>query len=190
MCLSASWTAPATLPGPRVLAGQRADVGLGISLYSTGNVYLTGWFQGTVDFDPGIGITNLTSSGGSYDVYVSKLDSNGDFVWAKAMGGISEDIGQAVTVDSLGNVYTTGWFIGTADFDPGLNNFPLVSTGNASDIFISKLTAAATLSGQKPWAGPQPMSATALPLILPATFTPQADSAALSILTPGPGHSH
>lgn len=122
------------------IGGTGADVGLGISLYSTGNVYLTGWFQGTVDFDPGIGTTSLTSSGGSYDIYVSKLDSNGNFVWARAMGGISEDIGQAVTVDPLGNVYTTGWFIGTADFDPGTGVFSLTSSGGfASDIFISKL---------------------------------------------------
>lgn len=124
------------------------DVGLGISLYSAGNVYITGWFQGTVDFDPGTGITNLTSSGGSSDIYVSKLDSNGNFVWARAMGGISEDIGQAVTVDTLGNVYTTGWFIGTADFDPGPVSFPLVSSGIASDIFVSKLDS----SGSFVWA--------------------------------------
>jgi hypothetical protein len=130
------------------IGGTGADVGLGISIYSTGNVYITGWFQGTVDFDPGIGTTSLTSSGGSYDIYVSKLDSNGNFVWARAMGGISEDIGQAVTVDTLGNVYTTGWFIGTADFDPGPVNFPLVSSGIASDIFVSKLDS----SGSFVWA--------------------------------------
>ncbi|MHB8808432.1 MAG: SBBP repeat-containing protein [Desulfobulbaceae bacterium] len=121
------------------IGGVGADVGLGISLYSTGNVYLTGWFQGTVDFDPGPGTASLTSSGGSSDIYVSKLDSNGNFVWARAMGGVSEDIGQAVAVDSVGNIYTTGWFIGTADFDPGTGLFSLTSSGIASDIFISKL---------------------------------------------------
>ena len=121
------------------IGAAAADVGLGISLFSTGNVYITGWFQGTnIDFDPGAAVFPLTSSNGSYDIFVSKLDSNGNFVWAKAMGGISEDIGQAVSVDTLGNVYTTGWFNDTADFDPGAGTALLTSTGSA-DIFVSKL---------------------------------------------------
>ncbi|MFZ5799347.1 MAG: hypothetical protein ACOY3O_13140 [Thermodesulfobacteriota bacterium] len=118
------------------IGGASADVGLGISLYSTGSVYLTGWFQGTVDF----GAEQLTSAGGSRDIYVSKLDSSGNFIWSRAMGGISEDIGQAVSVDTLGNVYSTGWFIGTADFDPGAGTANLESASpSASDIFVSKL---------------------------------------------------
>jgi hypothetical protein len=125
----------------KAIGGTAADVGLGISLLSTGNVYITGWFQGTVDFNPDAGsMFNLTSRGGSYDVYVCKLDSDGNLVWARAMGGTSEDIGQAVSVDSSGNVYTTGWFNDRADFDPGAGTtFNLTSTGIASDIFISKL---------------------------------------------------
>ncbi|RJX19731.1 MAG: hypothetical protein C4563_07445 [Desulfobulbus sp.] len=120
----------------KTIGGTSADVGLGISLYSTGNVYLTGWFQGTVDF----GAEQLTSAGGSRDIYVSKLDSSGNFLWSRAMGGISEDIGQAVAVDSMGNVLSTGWFIGTADFDPGAGIVNLVTDPlSASDIFVSKL---------------------------------------------------
>jgi len=132
----------------RRIGGATADVGLGISLFSTGNIYITGWFQGTADFDPGTVITNLTSSNSSYDIFVSKLDSNGNFVWAKAMGGISEDIGQAISVDTLGNVYTTGWFNNTADFDPGAGTALLTSTGSA-DIFVSKLDS----NGNFVWAG-------------------------------------
>ena len=67
---------------------------------SSGNVYTTGAFQGTVDFDPGAGTTNLTSIGG-YDVFVSKLDSSGDLVWARSFGatGYSTDVGKSVAVD-------------------------------------------------------------------------------------------
>jgi hypothetical protein len=53
-----------------------------------GNVYTTGSFIDIVDFDPGPGVFNLTSSVGNYDIYVSKLDANGNFVWARQMGGL------------------------------------------------------------------------------------------------------
>ncbi|MCB0771599.1 MAG: SBBP repeat-containing protein, partial [Flavobacteriales bacterium] len=61
--------------------GSLADYGLSIALDASGNVYTTGYFQGTVDFDPGAGTTNLTSEG-SLDVYVQKLNATGNFVWA------------------------------------------------------------------------------------------------------------
>src|SRR5689334_11546193 len=52
----------------------------------TNDVYTTGWFSGTVDFDPGVGVFNLTSAG-ALDVYISKLDNEGHLLWARAIGG-------------------------------------------------------------------------------------------------------
>jgi beta-propeller repeat-containing protein len=117
------------------IGGAAADVGLGLSLYSSGNVYITGWFQGTVDF----GTTTLSSKSGTFDIFITKLDSGGDFIWAKGIGGALEDVGQAVSVDYFGNVYTTGWFNGTVDFDPGTGVSNLISSAGSPDIFISKL---------------------------------------------------
>jgi len=102
-----------------------------------GNIYATGFFRGTVDFDPGPGVFNLSSPGGEA-VFVLKLDAGGNFTWAKAMGGpLFNNWGYAIALDRLGNVYTTGFFIGPADFDPGPGSFILNSGG--LDIFISKL---------------------------------------------------
>jgi large repetitive protein len=100
-------------------------------------VYTTGYFQGTVDFDSGTGTFNLTSAG-SGDIFVEKLDVNGNFVWAKNMGGTGSDEGYSITVDASGNVYTMGRFEGTVDFDPGSGTFSLTSAGSA-DIFVQKL---------------------------------------------------
>ena len=128
------------------MGGTSSDTGLGITVDSSGNVYTTGSFRETADFDPGAGTFNLTSAGG-FDIFVSKLDSSGNFVWAKSMGGTGNDYGYSIAVDSNGNVYTTGIFSGTADFDPGAGTFNLTSAGG-DDIFVSKLDS----SGNFIWA--------------------------------------
>ncbi len=73
----------------RAMSGTSTGWGRAISVDAFGNVYTTGYFFDTVDFDPGPGTANLESKGSSQDIFISKLDSNGDFVWAKAMGGMT-----------------------------------------------------------------------------------------------------
>lgn len=114
------------------------EYGYNITTDASGNVYSIGYFVGTVDFDPGVAISNLTSSG-SNDIFVSKLDADGNFLWAKKFGGTGSDIGLAICVDAAGNVYTTGNFAGTADFDPGVGVSNLINPLGNSDAFISKL---------------------------------------------------
>src|SRR5206468_3312337 len=103
-----------------------------------GNVYVSGGFHGTVDFDPGPGVYSQTSVGGYYDVFVWKLDSSGSFAWARQMGGSGTDAGTRPAIDGRGHVYTTGYFSGTADFDPGPDTYNLVSAGG-TDAFLSQL---------------------------------------------------
>ncbi|MFZ4631818.1 MAG: SBBP repeat-containing protein [Patescibacteria group bacterium] len=133
------------------IGGTGDDIGYSIILDSLGNVYTTGVFYGTVDFDPGAGVSNLVSAG-NYDIFISKLDSNGNFVWAKKMGGTSYDAGHSIVLDSSGNVYTTGVFYGTVDFDPGAGVSNLVS-GGADSIFISKLNTDGTFAWAKNMGG-------------------------------------
>lgn len=120
--------------------GSGVDVGYDVALDADGHVYVVGIFEGTVDLDPGPGVSTLTSAGGS-DVFVSKFDTSGTLLWAKAFGGIHDDGSAAtVAVDDAGNVYITGGFMGTADFDPGPGSSTLTAATTAqTDIFISKL---------------------------------------------------
>ncbi len=112
---------------------------LGIAVDGMGNVYSVGSFSGTVDFDPGPGIADLTSAG-DLDVFIVKLDSLGNYIWAKSLGGADEDQGNAIALDLLGNVYIAGYFYGLADFDPNSGTNNLLSSGGA-DAFICKLDA-------------------------------------------------
>lgn len=117
--------------------GITGSEGNAVKFDEEGNVYTTGYFSGTGDFDPGTAEFNLSSFGGR-DIFVSKLSREGDFIWAKQMGGASNDQANDMAIDSKGNVYTTGVFDGTADFDPDSGElFEL--TGVQGDIFVSKL---------------------------------------------------
>ncbi len=128
------------------MGGTSLEIGLSIILDSSGNVYTTGFFNSTVDFDPGAGTYDLTSVGAG-DIFISKLDSSGNFIWAKGMGGTSDDLGRGIAVDSSGNVYSTGFFSSSADFDPAAGTFNLNSAG-LNDVFVSELDS----SGNFVWA--------------------------------------
>ncbi|MDD3632303.1 MAG: SBBP repeat-containing protein [Candidatus Cloacimonetes bacterium] len=109
--------------------GTSADYGFSIATDPSGNSYVTGYFQGTASF----GDTNLTSSG-SADIFVAKLDSNGNWLWAKQAGGIYDDEGRGIAIDSYGNSYVTGAFARTVSF----GTTTLTSSGYV-DIFVAKL---------------------------------------------------
>lgn len=135
----------------RGLSGDAAIKVGGIGADGLGNVYTTGSFQGTVDFNPGAGVFNMTSVGGqgpgslsAFDVFVTKFDAAGQFVWAKKFsspGGMAagNKFGTDVAVSSDGNsVVITGSFATTVDFNPGAGTTLLTSSG-LSDAFITKL---------------------------------------------------
>ena len=144
--VSGAWTPTSPQISVAIFGGIVNDYGKSVAVDASGNIYTAGYFAGTADFDPGAGTYNLTSAG-SDDAYVSKLNSSGDLVWAKTFGGTVADYGTSVAVDASGNIYTTGYFAGTADFDPGAGTYNLTSAGN-DDVFVSKLNS----SGDYVWA--------------------------------------
>ncbi len=126
--------------------GNSNDIGIAIATDSGRNVYTLGHFNNTVDFDPGSGITNLTSNGG-LDVFIQKLDKHGNFVWAKNVGGSGTDEALDIETTSSGDVLISGIFFGTVDFDPGPGNLYRTSNGSG-DAFILRLDS----NGNAKWA--------------------------------------
>jgi hypothetical protein len=108
--------------------GDAADqYGTAVATDASGNVYVTGYFFGTVNFGGGA----LTSSG--YDIVLAKYRNDGVHLWSKRIGGAGTEMGQAIAVDSGNNVLIGGQYSGTVDFGGG----PLTSTGGY-DGFLAK----------------------------------------------------
>ncbi|MBP7810093.1 MAG: SBBP repeat-containing protein [Bacteroidia bacterium] len=134
------------------MGGPGYDRAHGMTIDASNNIYTTGYFNGTSDFDPSVASFTLSTSGSftDDDIFVSKLDPNGNFIWAKQMGGPSNsDQGNSITLDALGNVYTTGRYLYTGDFDPGPGTYTMTSVGSAACAFVSILDP----SGNFSWAG-------------------------------------
>jgi hypothetical protein len=113
-----------------------------IDIDNNSNIYITGEFSGTTDFDPGNGVANLTAqnpTGLAINTFVSKLDPNGNFIWAKQFNGVQADnTVTSINIDLQGNVLTTGLFYSGIDIDPGSSS-KILSASNYSDGFLSKL---------------------------------------------------
>jgi hypothetical protein len=135
----------------KTVGGSSSDVCNSLKIDGLGNIYSTGWFQGTVDFDPGFGTSNLTSFP-SLGIYIQKLSSSGNFLWAKYSGAFFDDGARALHVDASGNVYTTGFFNLTVDFNPGPGLNTLTSVGG-EDVFIQKLNPSGTFVWAKSYGG-------------------------------------
>ncbi|MCP1385132.1 SBBP repeat-containing protein [Runella salmonicolor] len=115
--------------------GTGGDVGRGIGVDASGNIYVTGYFQGTATF----GTTSKTSAG-SFDFFVAKYNSEGTFLWVQTAGGTGSDYANGIAVDAFGNVYVTGYFFGKASF----GETSKTSAGD-DDIFVAKYNSAGVL---------------------------------------------
>ncbi len=112
-----------------------------MKLDASGNIFLTGFFRGTCDFNPGPGTANLSSNLMSEDVFLAKYDNAGNYVWAESFGDVNYDMGNALQVDPQGNVYLMGVFDGHMDMDPGPNTAN-ISTNGLTCMFMAKYSGA------------------------------------------------
>jgi gliding motility-associated-like protein len=123
-----------------------------VKIDNQNNVYVTGLFSGTVDFDPTPGgVFNLSSAGGidDFDIYVAKYTPAGKLIWAKSIGGSGIDQVNAMTIDKNGNPTISGQFDSyTMDADPGSGVYTLTNNGD-KDEFIIQLTTNGAFSWAK-----------------------------------------
>src|SRR5256885_12107563 len=156
---------------PFSIGSQGYDTGSEIAVDAQGNTIVAGTFEGTVDFDPGAGMKKLTAVGQT-DVFIAKYSPQRKLLWVGQIGGdtskfpkrpifiidpswqgdsvnrpgfqisILGEYVNGLAVDSSGNVFMTGAFLGSGDFDPTAGTFTLLGNpryGQYYDTFLLKL---------------------------------------------------
>ena len=107
----ASFTPSGVHRWSKAFGGTSSDYGYAVATDKSGNVYVTGYVYGAVDFGGG----SLTSNG-SGDAYIASFTPAGSHRWSKLMGGTSSDYGYGLATDASGNVYVTGYFYTSISF--------------------------------------------------------------------------
>lgn len=120
--------------------GNQADRGHKVAFDAANNIYITGFFAGSMT----MGATTLNSAGGSRDIFIAKLTPAGAVTWARADGGNQEETPNGLAVDAQGNVVITGRFEGNTNIGGTAYSSQInPATGTPSfDIFIAKYTTA------------------------------------------------
>lgn len=125
--LLAKYNASGVAQWAKRAGGIAADEGNSIKIGTTGNIYVTGYFTDMADFD-----TSSLTAYGNADIFVAKYDYKGDIIWVKKYGGTQNDKGYGISADTFNNIYVTGSFWGTGQFDT-----ISVMSYNQDDAFIA-----------------------------------------------------
>lgn len=161
---AAAFTSAIPIGGPLInigeVAGYKDDAANGhgnpVATDSSGNLYITGQFQGTVKFgtDASGAVVQRATVGSDPEIFVAKYAPSGTPVWVDVFhesadpfggGGGGFDIGNALAVDSAGDVFVTGTFSDPVNFDPTVGNSQVLTpTSGGDDLFLLKLNADGT----------------------------------------------
>ncbi len=119
----------------RSFGGPLNDIGYGLAVNPSGQVFITGWFADTISFPGG----ELLASYGGSDVFCCSYSSAGDYLWSRKAGTSGVDYGYEIACDNDGNSYVTGVANASAQF----GNFSLPTPG----MFVAKYSA----QGMEQW---------------------------------------
>ena len=122
------YTAAGNLLWVKTFDSPGNEMAAGITVDASDHIMLTGSFTGTLDMDPGAGVSNIISNG-DVDALVAKLDSSGNLIWAKSYGGTAWDDATKIVSDNQGGFLLIGNFQGTADLDPGVGVHNATTSG-------------------------------------------------------------
>jgi hypothetical protein len=121
------------------LGGLGNDVGMAVAADPSGNVFMLGTFEGTVDFGGG-----PVTSAGLRDIFLVKYTSAGQLVWARQFRGSGDDVANALAVDAAGDLLLAGKFQSSVSFGGAA-----LSSAGGDDAFLVKLSGA---TGNQAWA--------------------------------------
>jgi len=117
--------------------GQSEDEPYAMTMDREGNIYCTGSFTHQSDFDPGNSTYFLTAQDTTTDIFILKLNNEGEFRWAKQISGRRYDIGYSICVDEQGNSYTAGTYENQVDINPGPDSLIFLSENRSNGFVLS-----------------------------------------------------
>jgi hypothetical protein len=130
------------------LGGNQDDKSFSVSIDNNSNVYTTGYYRTNVDFDPSTTSTFTLNSGTNYNLFIQKLDQNGNFQWAGDIGGTGTAYkyyaGNSIFLNNNNEILVGGNVTGTIDADPTSSTFTMTASATASNAFILKLNGSGT----------------------------------------------
>jgi hypothetical protein len=139
----------------RTFGGYGDDMAIATAMDNSGNMFITGVFNGGADFDPGPA-EDIRGASGSQDIFLTKYDSHGEYQWVRAWGTdtsipeafpVWDDVANGVVTDVSGNVYVAGGYA-DEDFEPG----EVYETIDA-DCFLRKFDPNGALQWERQWGG-------------------------------------
>ncbi len=146
--LSNAFAQTATLKFGKSLGGTLADAIVSSAIDTAGNTYMAGYFKGTADLNPGAANTNTTAVGET-DMFISKIDKNGNLIWLKIYGSTLSEYPSILKLDNSGNIYLAGTAPTILDFDLGSGVAKLTYNSD----FLLKLDKDGNYSSLKPLTG-------------------------------------
>lgn len=124
----------------KVIEGTGNSLAYAVEVDSNDDIVLAGNYLMTADLDPGISALNYTSNGGA-DLFLMKLNSSGDLIWAHSIGGIGHEACSTLAIDNDNSIIFAGEFSDATDFDPSPSMAELTpAIISVSNIFIEKMT--------------------------------------------------
>ncbi len=135
--------ASGTFQWVKTFGGAAGNEGINaLKIDPSGNIFSTGAYKGVVDFDPGASSYTLAAVSNG-DIFIHKLDGLGNFSWAGTLNSNTTTANNApssIITSSSGNIYVSGYFSHTVDFDPSANSYTLANPVNPGgyDFFVAK----------------------------------------------------
>jgi hypothetical protein len=135
----AKFTNDGVLKYARNIGSTYGATARGIAADPEGNIVITGYFSGTIDFDPSPATQHFAGDF-SYDAFFAKYDHNGNLVFAKVLAGLNDDIGIAVAISQTQDIWIAGQFSGTIDIDPDVVGVSNLTSAGSQDVFFARFT--------------------------------------------------
>jgi hypothetical protein len=138
------------------IGGAGADIGApgGITIDNLNNIYIAGNAGANCDYDANAGtVTHIMN--GTTDWFVAKYDSSGNHILSFTVGGAGQDQAHRLTTDNQQNIYVTGWFRTSANFNPNGTAITLTGncTGGGHDGYIAKYNSSGICQWAKQFGG-------------------------------------